>query len=58
MRDNLSRALEFGNTILVTTNLPQECYLEALALCKHWCSFSTSTFIPHEGLIKNLFNLL
>ena len=39
-------------------NLPQECYKEALGTAKHWTTYSSKTFIPHEQFNTILFNLL
>jgi hypothetical protein len=38
--------------------VPQQTYLEAFSAANNWCVFSTKTFIPHEGFITNIFELL
>lgn len=32
--------------------------MEALTTAKHWCNYSSRTFIPHEDFITNVVKLL
>ena len=32
--------------------------MQAFSAANHWCDYSTKTFIPHEGFITKIFNLL
>jgi hypothetical protein len=54
----LQTVLEFLNQVITAESLPKDCYSEALATGKHWCYFSSKTFIPHEGFITNIIQLL
>ena len=54
----MTQVLHYLNKIIVSENLPEECYSEALKSVKVWLKYATSTFIPHEELISNLFKLL
>ena len=51
--------LEFVNQIISQpASVPAETYLESFKTANNWCVFSTTTMIPHEGFITNIFALL
>lgn len=58
MRTHAVEVLDFVNKILNQDKLATECYLEALATAKQWVTYSTTSFIPHEEFILNIFKLL
>ena len=57
IRENLSGVLDFTCNIL-ESDLPRECYLEALIAAKSWCQFSTATFVPSPRFVELVFRLL
>ena len=58
MRENLTLVLDFLAQVLNQSNLPNECYLEALSAGKAWCQFSTASFVPSQQFIATVFRLL
>ena len=58
IRDNMPQVLEHFANVLGSTELPKECYHEALVASKAWCHFSTATFVPNQRFISQIFSLL
>ena len=58
IRENLKMVLDFLAQVLNQSNLPAECYLEALSAGKSWCHFSTASFVPSQQFIATVFQLM
>ncbi|CDW78104.1 transportin-serine arginine isoform a [Stylonychia lemnae] len=59
LRSNLSQLLEFLNQIITNPqSVARECYDLALSTAKHWCEYSSKTFIPNDNFISSLFLLI
>lgn len=58
IREHLSLVLGFFSNVLDRSDLPKECYLEALSAAKSWCHYSSDTFVPNQHFVQQILGLL